>query len=373
MRQRFEIGILFSRSGGYVLVSDACRASAMAAIADINADPDFGIELVPVERDPGGSTDRYAPLCEDIFRSSSARHVVGCVTSWSRKEVIPVLEKHGATLWYGCPYEGYEASDHVFYTHACPNQHLVPLLGFAVPRFGARGYLVGSNYIWGWEMNRVARELLRDAGGEALGERCLALGDEDVSRLIQEIEALRPSFVLNNLIGPSSYAFLKAMAELGRIDPAFRPEVCPVLSCNLTECETSRLDGAADGQISAGPYFARPAERLGWPASGTSRSATSFEAATYMSVRMLAEGIRATGRADPDASAFVGRPVASPFGMVEIDPVTRHTALPVIIGRMQGSDVEALDVTSRILPDPYLTRYDRAQTFPRPALKVVMS
>ena len=58
MLQRFEIGILFSRSGGYVLVSDACRAGAMAAIADINADPDFGIELVPVERDPGVTAEQ---------------------------------------------------------------------------------------------------------------------------------------------------------------------------------------------------------------------------------------------------------------------------------------------------------------------------
>ena len=61
---------------------------------------------------------------------------IGCVTSWSRKEVIPVLERHGGTLWYPLPYEGFEASDHVVYTHACPNQHLLPLLDWALPRMG---------------------------------------------------------------------------------------------------------------------------------------------------------------------------------------------------------------------------------------------
>ena len=129
LKRRIEIGILYSRSGSYQLLSDACRDGRHGAIEDINADRGSGIELVPVERDPQGNVDRYAPLCEDILRTSSARHVVGCITSWSRKEVIPVLEKSGGTLWYPCPYEGFEANEHVVYMHACPNQHLVPLLG----------------------------------------------------------------------------------------------------------------------------------------------------------------------------------------------------------------------------------------------------
>ena len=74
----------------------------------------------------------------------------------------------------------------------------------------ADAFLIGSNYVWGWEVNRVARELVRDWNGRVLGERYLPIGDTDVSRIIAEIRATRPSFVLNNLIGQSSYAFLQA-------------------------------------------------------------------------------------------------------------------------------------------------------------------
>ena len=111
------------------------------------------------------------PAARTSCAIAQARHIIGCITSWSRKEVIPVLEKAGGTLWYACPYEGFEANEHVVYMHACPNQHLVPLLGYVVPRFGANGFLTGSNYIWGWETNRVARDLIADAGGKVLGER----------------------------------------------------------------------------------------------------------------------------------------------------------------------------------------------------------
>lgn len=100
MKRHIEIGILYSRSGNYRLVSESCRAGAMNAIADVNADPAIPFEFVPVERDPQGNIDRYASGCADILANSGARHIIGCVTSWSRKEVIPILERAGGTLWY---------------------------------------------------------------------------------------------------------------------------------------------------------------------------------------------------------------------------------------------------------------------------------
>ena len=164
-RRDIEIGLLFSRSGVYAPISRAGRAGALRAIAAVNADPDLDIRLSPVERDPQGNVDLYGPLCTEILRGTGARHVIGTTTSWSRKEVIPALERAGGTLWYPCPYEGYEASDRVVYTHACPNQHLIPLFDWVLPRHGARASLVSSNYIWGWEMSRIAHDLIAEAGG----------------------------------------------------------------------------------------------------------------------------------------------------------------------------------------------------------------
>ena len=371
VKRRIEIGILYSRSGNYRLISKSCRAGAIAAIADVNADQRSPIELIAVERDPQGNIDRYAAGCEDILRNSGARHIIGCVTSWSRKEVIPVLEKAGGTLWYACPYEGFEANEHVVYMHACPNQHLVPMLGYVVPRFGANGFLTGSNYIWGWETNRVARDLIADAGGKVLGERYLPLGEVDVSRLIAEIQATRPDFILNNLIGPSSYAFMAAFAALAGRDPHFQPERCPVLSCNLTECELPAIGEAGNGHLSVGPYFHDASE----PARRTTDAmpASSLEAAAYASVRVLAEILAG----NPDArwtdlpKAFAGAAFPTPLGDIAIDPQTQHATLPVQIGRIEGAAFRTVSLTKGVAPDPYLSRYDRAEIFGRPRLKVV--
>ena len=369
MKQRIEIGILYSRSGNYQLVSEACRKGALSAVADVNADPDGAVEFILVEFDPQGNTDGYATGCAEILRHSAARHIIGCVTSWSRKEVIPVLEKGGGTLWYACPYEGFETSDHVVYMHACPNQQLLPLFAYVVPRFGANGFLLGSNYIWGWETNRVARDLIADAGGQVHGERYVPLGETDVARLIEEIRATRPDFVLNNLIGSSSYAFLRAYAKLGAEDPHFLPQRCPVISCNLTECELEAIGEAGRGHLSAGPYFHAADTGDG----AVYKPKSSFEASAYASVCVLAEILAknpAAGWAELPA-AFAERHFATPFGSTAIDPQTQHATLPVRIGRIDGKAFETVSRVKSVAPDPYLSRYDRGATFGRPGLRVV--
>ena len=233
-----RLGVLFSTSGDYGALGRDCRDGAMTAIEELR---DVGsIEIEPVFGDPAGSSERYIELARKMLQDDGCRHMIGTVTSQARKDVIPVIEKHDAQLWYVCPYEGFEANANVIYTGACPNQHLCRFSSTCCRAFGARVYLAGANYIWGWEMNRLAREIVTEAGGEIVGERCLPIGETEVDRLVAEIAARRPDFILSNMLGPSSHAFLRAMRDLGQRDPAFRPEHCPVVSCDLTECEIAR-------------------------------------------------------------------------------------------------------------------------------------
>lgn len=348
-KRQIQIGLLLSRSGTYSLISEACRAGALSAIAQINADSDLDFTLHAVERDPEGNVDRYEPMCRDILDSTSARHVVGCVTSWSRKEVIPTLERAGATLWYSVPYEGFEASDHVVYTHACPNQHLLPLLDWAIPTYGNRAYLIGSNYIWGWEMNRIARQEIAMQGGEILGERYLPIGSPDVELMIREIASTRPDFILNSMIGRSQYQFIAAYHELGKTDPHFLPDNCPIMSCNLTEAELPALGDATEGLIAVGPYFRGSKV---WP--GEQNFNSSHEASTYTAVRELARLLALCPNAENLSLAELLRIDGAAVGI--IDAQNHHTRLPVLIGQVEGGAFAIRRQFAPIMGDPYLSR-----------------
>ncbi|MEQ6203275.1 transporter substrate-binding protein [Sulfitobacter sp. HNIBRBA2951] len=359
MSKIFDLGILYSRSGTYQLLSEPLFVGAMSAIEYVNADKALPVSFNPIIRDPAGDLTKYAPMCADIILSSHAKHVVGCVTSSSRKEVIPELDRSQATLWYNVPYEGFETSARVVYSHAATNQNILPLLGWAMRHFGMSAYLVGSNYIWGWETCRVMRTRLEASGGAVFGERYLPLGDTSVDSLIAEIEQNRPSFVLNSLVGASSYAFIRAYAELGRRDPHFAPDNCPLLSCNLTEAELPILAEAAEGLISVGPSFCTARTEDG---RGSSLERTAYKSVLTLAMA-LAQGVE--GPFDSYLAAHGTR-----HG---IDPVTQHKTLDVHIAQVRNGAFEILHSWSDIAPDPYLTRPSRHPQFDSPTLSVVQA
>ncbi|MHB1103629.1 MAG: transporter substrate-binding domain-containing protein [Devosia sp.] len=360
-----SVGVLFSTTGPYAALGREGLAGAMTAIEEINEQR--GLELIAEFRDPQGLTEQYAHLARDILSNSGARHIIGCTTSWSRKEVIPVLEKSGALLWYPCPYEGFECNEQVIYLGACPNQHVLPLLEYILPRFGFNGYLVGSNYIWGWETSRIARDIIEHSGGRVVGERYVPLGDTDIDRLIEEIRLKRPDFILNTLIGPSSYAFLRAYHELGLADPDFGLEIRPVISCNFAESETVELGAIAAGLYVIAPYFqsldteqnrrfVSTARRLG----SANPHLSAFFAQAYTAVHMLAAAIVRANTDAPDAvrAAAIGVDTMTPFGPARLDRATNHTVLTPRIGRANetgGFDI-VFESTAPIVPDPYLAR-----------------
>jgi ABC-type branched-subunit amino acid transport system substrate-binding protein len=140
--QNLRLGYLFSSTGSYELVARSMLNGALLAAEEINASG-LGIRLEPSVLNPGGNLSQYSALAAKLLKHE-IRHVVGCYTSSSRKEVIPLFEKHDALLWYPSHYEGFESSTNVIYTGAAPNQHVLPLVEYLIQHHGHRAFCVGS-------------------------------------------------------------------------------------------------------------------------------------------------------------------------------------------------------------------------------------
>lgn len=343
MKRFVDIGVLLSRSGMYAALSRASRDGVLRGVEEVNANPNIDVSFRVTERDPDGRLDRYAPLCREILRGSQARHIFGCITSASRKEVIPELERFDGVLWYPVPYEGFEASERVAYMHSCPNQHLLPLLDWALPALGTRTYLVGSNYIWGWEMAQIAREKIAAAGGQVLGDRYLPLGETELDHIISDIRTLKPCFILNSLVGDSAYAFLERLALLKQ-EPGMGDGLT-VLSCNFTECEIDAAGDAADGLISAGPWF-EPDGRFGG----------SFQEMARQSVHELAFLLQGRPGAEELPLAELLHSALREGRKTRLDPVHLHARQPTIIARLENRRFHEIKKLPETRADPYLTQ-----------------
>ena len=360
-------GLLFSREGPYATVARAMFNGALLAVAEVNARADLPVSLAPLGDDPAGRPDQYAQICNDLLSRQRVRHVVGCYTSSSRKECIPLFERSDALLWYPSHYEGFESSTNVLYTGAVPNQHLLPLADYMQRVFGNRAFCIGSNYIWAWENNRILRERLSATGGEIVAERYFPVGETEFDQAIEAIIQSRPSFVFNTLIGISAYRFMVALRAACQARGISQPQELPIASCTLSEPELEEIGpDAADGHITASVYFssiASPANAKFVADYGAhfphGPAACADAESAYIAVKLLAKALAAAGPAADSAAikrAVAGITLDAPQGPVRIDPETCHAALTPRIGRSTAAmRFEILkEAASPVVADPYL-------------------
>ncbi len=359
----FNIGLLLSSTGPYGPMASATLKGALLAAEQFNADPARPFTLVPEIADPAGEPALYARHAARLL-DQGIRHVVGCYTSLSRKEVVPIFEKRDALLWYPTHYEGFEASPNVVYVGGAPNQHVLPLVDWALRHVGRAAYCVGSNYVWAWETNRVLREALVQARGRILGERYVAIADLDVGHLVQDIMRAKPDFIFCTLIGASAARFISVLRAACVASGIDQPRDMPLLTCNLNETTMQEVDAPArGGHISSSVYFSsvETAASLAFVSAFRARFGTAPSAdaeASFCAVQLLAGAVAAAGCEDVGAvrAAVTGLRLQAPQGEVMIDPDTMHAWLTPRIGlsRADGGFDVIEEAPSPVRPDPYL-------------------
>jgi branched-chain amino acid transport system substrate-binding protein len=356
---------MFSTTGPYATVGQSMLNGARLALSEVEVAGGPGIE--PVVIDPGGELGRYVSASTSML-SGGIRHVVGCYTSSSRKEVIPCFEKYDGMLWYPSHYEGFESASNVVYTGAAPNQHILPLVDFLMSAYGNRAFCVGSNYIWAWENSRILREAVTARGGQVLAERYLPVGETDVAKIVENILDARPSFVFSSLIGVSGYAFFRAFRKACQERGIDQPLSMPVASSNLSEPELIEIgEDAIDGHISSSVYFstvrnpANAAFVANYAAAFPEAPLTSADAeAAYIAVKLLALALADAGTDEIAAvrAALARQRLSAPQGEVWVDPETTHLYLTPRIGRSKRGGVFDVirEEPQAVRPDPYLVR-----------------
>lgn len=366
-----RLGLIFSTTGSYAALGQSALAGALGAIETLQSTGTPSI--TPVIADPGGDIAEYDRLTRSLL-DDGIRHILGAITSSSRKEMIPLLERHGGLLWYPCPYEGFESNDHVVYLGAAPNHHVVPVTDWIAAQGMQRAYLVGSNYVWGWETLRLARDCLQTHGIEIVGERYVPLGSTSHDHVLDEVCSRDVDCIVDSLIGPSNTSFLQGLAAR---DPGRVGRPGHVASFNQTEADLGDLGAAADGLISAGSLFeedAGEALRDAAKRHAPNGRVSSFLATAHAAVEIIAEAQRRAGSEDPRAvfDAASSASVNTAMGPVSIDPVLRHAELRPFLSLAENGRFRVVERMEKAVPaDPYLTVRKMDRNRRKPALMVV--
>ena len=361
--EAWRVGVLFSQTGVTAGVERSQLDATFLAIDDVNtAGGILGREIVPVVYDPASRPAEYRRLAERLLTQDSVKLIFGCYMSSSRKVVIPVVEALRGLLFYPTLYEGFEYSANCIYTGASPNQNSLQLARYLLEVYGNRFLMVGSNYIYPYETNRIITDLVTQSRGAVLDEIYVPLdaGAEDFARSMRQIEKLKPDVIFSTVVGQATAALYGAYRRAG-----FDPNRMPIASLTTSEAEVAEMTpDVAEGHITAAPFF----ETLATPAAtrfvrafkarfGDEAPVTAGAEAAYFQFHLAARALARAGTDDPDRliGELRGAEFDAPQGRVKIDAENNHTYLWPRVARLDaaGRFQTVWNPGMRVKPDPY--------------------
>ncbi|QWG26075.1 transporter substrate-binding domain-containing protein [Bradyrhizobium sediminis] len=360
----WRVGVLFSRTGLMAVTETEHFFGTALAIQEINqAGGVLGREIEVIAYDPESDPATYRRLADRLLTEDGISVIFGCSSSAERKAVLPAIERRNGLLWYPSLYEGFEYSPNVIYTGACPNQNSFPLAEYLVRNHGRRVFMVGSDYVYPRESNRIMRDLVESYGGEIVDEVYAPMDATEpcLRDLVARIKEQSPNVVFSTVVGRAAQTFYRLYREAG-LDPA----TLPIASLTMAEGEVQAIGaGLCEGHITAATYFAslRGASNRRFAddfrrAFGPDRPISMWSAGAYAQVRLFALALERAGTLDTQrlVEAALGLSFEAPEGTIQIDPDNNHTWLTPRIARVRrDGDFDVIwEAKAAVKPDPYL-------------------
>jgi branched-chain amino acid transport system substrate-binding protein len=284
-----------------------------------------------------------------------------------------VVERLNGLLWYPTLYEGFEYSPNIIYTGAAPNQNSVALCRYLMDNYGPRFYFIGSDYVYPRESNRIMRDLLRNNGGEVVGEVYLDLRAQhgDFLPVMRDIGECAPNVVFSTVVGDATVSLYQCYHDAG-----FDPKSMPIASLTTSEAEIRAMGfDVGAGHITAAPYFecvdsaynssfvARYKKRY-----GEDEPTNMCVEAAYFQMHVFAKALERTNSMETDMlrPMILGSSFEAPQGRVSINAACSHADLWTRIGRAnrRGQFDVMHQSPNPVLADPYLVGYGRSVLCP---------
>src|SRR5580692_7460706 len=235
-----KIGILHSLSGTMTASERPLQELLVMMIEQQNARGGLlGRPLEPVIVNPHSDPKATAELAKKLIRDDKVAAIFGCWSSASRKEVLPIVERDNALLFYPSQYEGEESSRSIFYTGATPPQQAIPAVNFLRGQGIDRFFLVGTDYIYPRTTNAVLKGYLASEGVTACAERYTALGETDWRAVVEEIRRFARGgrcAIVATVSGDANVHFFRELAN-----QEISAGEIPVMSLSINEAELAAL------------------------------------------------------------------------------------------------------------------------------------
>lgn len=203
-----KIGVLEDQSGDFALATIGKVRAIQLATEEINAAG--GIDGRPIELviyDTQSDNTRYQEFMRRVLQRDKVDVVFAGFSSASREAYRPIVNQFGGLAFYNNQYEGGVCDANMIVTGAVPEQQFSTLLPYMIETYGKRVYTIAADYNFGQISAEWVRQIVKESGGEMVGEEFIPLGVSQFSQTIQNIQTAKPDFVVTLLVGTAQSSY----------------------------------------------------------------------------------------------------------------------------------------------------------------------
>lgn len=213
-----KIGVLEDQSGDFAAATIGKVHAIQLATDEINkAGGIAGRQIELVIYDTQSDNTRYQEFMRRVLQRDKVDVVFAGFSSASREAYRPIVNQFDGFAFYNNQYEGGVCDANMVVTGAVPEQQFSTLVPWMMETYGKKVYTIAADYNFGQISAEWVRNIVKENGGEMVGEEFIPLGVSQFSQTIQNIQKAKPDFVVTLLVGTAqaSYYEQAAAASLG--------------------------------------------------------------------------------------------------------------------------------------------------------------
>nr|WP_244641775.1 urea ABC transporter substrate-binding protein [Chelatococcus reniformis] len=208
-----KVGLLEDISGDLALIGLPKLHGSELAVEEINkAGGVLGRPLELIHLDPQGDNARYQEFARRLLNRDKVDVLIGGITSASREAVRPIVDRTKTPYFYTNQYEGGVCDANMISVGAVPEQQFSTLIPWMVEKFGKKVYVIAADYNFGQISAEWNRKLMKDLGGEVVGEEFIPLGVSQFAQTIQNVQKAKPDWLLTINVGAAQDSFFEQAA-----------------------------------------------------------------------------------------------------------------------------------------------------------------
>ena len=162
--------------------------------------------------DTQSDNTRYQEFMRRVLQRDKVDVVFAGFSSASREAYRPIVNQFDGLAFYNNQYEGGVCDANMIVTGAVPEQQFSTLIPWMMEKYGKKVYTIAADYNFGQISAEWVRNIVKENGGEMVGEEFIPLGVSQFSQTIQNIQNAKPDVVVTLLVGTAQASYYEQAA-----------------------------------------------------------------------------------------------------------------------------------------------------------------